>query len=443
MNDTSTTDSSNDEAQEVQEVGETQPEHDTNLEDTRDANDTQTAGEAQSPEPDPEPDPGAEPDPEPEPEPESDTVVDAESEPAASEPVEVKKVKKVKKPKLPGRDPIWAWSLVVFGLVLMTLASGTVYAAQFVVNRVEDSVTQATLLAPEARSSTETDSHAAVTGPLNFLLIGSDAREDNESNGERSDTIIILHIPASLDRAYLISIPRDLRVHIPAFEETDFDGIYGKINGAFQYGGGGLGGVQLLSQTLTNLFGIQFDGAAIIDFAGFSDVVDELGGVDMCVDVTTESIHMENADGTPKVYEVGCQHFLGWEALDYVRQRKTLPNGDYDRQRHQQQFLRALMAKAQSAGLMTDPLALDGILQAVGSSLTIDTNGLPLAELAYALRGMDPSSVAGVTVPSEPQTISGISYVIALEGAESLYTALSQDTMDAWVTSHSTWTNQV
>ncbi|MBT8225747.1 MAG: LCP family protein [Dactylosporangium sp.] len=362
----------------------------------------------------------------------------------------------------PKRDPIWAWCLVAFGTVLMVLASAAILGERILANRYQDSVKQEMLLAPDARAAAESRRHLTITGPLNFLLLGSDARADDPTNGQRSDTIIVLHIPASMDRAYLVSIPRDLRVRIPAFEPTGFRGSREKVNAAFHYGGGGVGGVQLLSQTLSDLLGVQFDGAAIIDFEGFSSVVDQFGGVDMCVDIRTESIHIgydengkflaprtgsegayRNPASTPKVYEPGCQHFEGWEALDYVRQRKTLPNGDYDRQRHQQQFLHAVLAQVKERGWMTNPLELDRVLRAVTGSLTIDVNGLPLDELAYALRDVDVAALAGVSVPSAPEMIGNTSYIIALSEAQLLYDALRTDTMDTWMESNSSWINRV
>lgn len=363
----------------------------------------------------------------------------------------------------PGRDPIWARLLVVVGVLLIFGSTGILGMERFLTARVEHAVQQEALLAPQARTSDSPgEKDSTVTGPLNFLLIGSDAREDDPENGSRSDTTVVLHIPASMDKAYLVSVPRDLQVQIPALREVGFGGSFEKINGAFGYGGGGAGGVRLLSQTLSDLMGIRFNGAAIIDFGGFKKVVDQLGGVDLCVDVRTESIHIGfDAEGkflaprtgpegayynplsTPKVYEPGCWHFRGWEALDYVRQRKTLPNGDYDRQRHQQDFLRAVLAKIRDQGLADNPLALDSLVQAVGRSLTIDTNGVPIDEVAYALRHVDPGNLTGMTVPSEPQMIGGISYVVALPGATDLYQALREDDLDAWAASNPTWTNNV
>jgi LCP family protein required for cell wall assembly len=253
--------------------------------------------------------------------------------------------------------------------------------------------------------------------------------------GARSDTIIIVHIPVTLDRAYMISIPRDLRVEIPPDPDRNFGGGFNKINASFQYGGEGSGGVQLLSATLTNLTGIHFDGAAVIDFSGFDKVVQELGGVHMCIDEQVRSIH------TGHLFTVGCQDLTPKETLDYLRQRETLKNGDFDRQRHQQQFLKAIFAKTFANGLAQNPIKLDQVIRAVGSSLTIDTNGVPLDQLVFTLRNINPSSLVGVRVPSATQTIDGVSYVVAQDQAQSLFDSVYDDTLGHWASENPTWVN--
>jgi LCP family protein required for cell wall assembly len=350
---------------------------------------------------------------------------------------------------------------VIFGTFIVLLASGVVVTSRVLAHRYETSVTKASLLAPAARASGPAqERHSTIIGPLNFLLIGSDQRPDDPV--ERSDTVIVVHIPASLDRAYLISVPRDLRVPIPAFPETGFRGWTDKINAAFQHGGGGAGGVRLLSETLTNLLGIRFDGAVIVNFSGFQKVVQLLGGVHMCIDVRTESHHIghdkngnflapwygpdgqyRNHASTPVVYEPGCQHLAAWQALDFVRQRKSLPDGDYGRQRHQQQFLRAVFDRAQAKDLTSNPLELDRFIRAVGSSLTVDTNGVPVDELMFALRNVRPGNLLGLQLPSAPEMYGGVSYIIASQEAEKLYTALRDDTLEAWAAANPSWVNRI
>ncbi|GIH13113.1 LCP family protein [Rugosimonospora africana] len=342
------------------------------------------------------------------------------------------------------RRPLWAKVLVSVGAVLVLLSAGTVAGLHYLAGRYDKSVHKAILIDPGARVQPTDDGGLtapfigpAVTGPLNFLLLGSDARDTDPSNGQRSDTIILVHIPASLDRAYLISIPRDLRVRIPADPATGFEGGRQKINAAFNYGGGGVGGFQLLSKTLNQLINIKFDGAAIINFDGFQNAVKLLGGVNLCVDEKTKSIH------TKVTYQVGCQHMAPWQALDYVRQRELLPEGDYDRQRHQQQFLKAIFQEAIDQGIATNPIKLDQLIRAVGSALTVDTNGVPLANLVFGLKGINAGSLVGIKLPSEPQMIGGVSYVVAEDEATSLYQAIASDTLEDWVAANPSWVNAI
>jgi anionic cell wall polymer biosynthesis LytR-Cps2A-Psr (LCP) family protein len=86
-------------------------------------------------------------------------------------------------------------------------------------------------------------------------------------------------------------------------------------------------------------------------------------------------------------YNAGCQHLEAWQALDYVRQRYQFPNGDYDRARHQQQFLKAVLAKAKSQG-MTNPTKAISIMKAAGSALTVTTNGVDIADWAFTLKNV-------------------------------------------------------
>jgi LCP family protein required for cell wall assembly len=338
--------------------------------------------------------------------------------------------------------------------VLVVASGGLIGAEKVLAKRYNDSVKRDTLLADDARAADSARAPSQITGPLNFLLLGSDARPVDNVDGNRADTIIIAHIPETLDRVYLVSIPRDLRVEIPPYEPTGFTGSHEKINSAFQYGGGGSGGVQLMSMTLANLLNVRFDGAALVDFTGFQDVVKALGGVDMCVDHRVVSEHVgfdedgkylsPHQGGTPVVYEVGCREFNGWQALDYVRQRYSLPDGDYGRQRHQQQFLQAVLRKARANGLATNPIKLDRLIRAVAGTLTVDTGGMSLESLMFGLRDIGTDDIIGVTVPSEPQWIGNTSYIIPFE-AESmvLYEALASDTLGGWVEANPQWVNRL
>jgi polyisoprenyl-teichoic acid--peptidoglycan teichoic acid transferase len=320
------------------------------------------------------------------------------------------------------KDPLWARLLIIGGALLMVVAGGGIVAKNIIFSYATKSVSQEDLLGNSGTKGQQ-KGHVSITGPKNILLIGIDARPDqNVTDLVRADSIIVLHIPAAHNAAYLMSIPRDTWVKIPPFNngKKKSGTQYDKINGAYALGGNGLTGaeqrrnsVQLLAETIKSLWGITFDGAAIVDFTGFQQVVNVLGGVDMYVDQRTVSVHIGHdkkgnvkvpfkqytkSDGstgltpipgvTPVVYNVGYQHLVPWQALDYVRQRELLPNSDYDRQRHQQQFIKAIFKKMLSKDVLTNPVQFNKVLDVVGKSMTIDSGGIDLGDWAYAMRAI-------------------------------------------------------
>ena len=107
--------------------------------------------------------------------------------------------------------------------------------------------------------------------------------------------------------------------------------------------------------------------------------------------------------GPQAEYKKGKRQLNGWQALDYVRQRypeNGVPDGDYGRQRHQQQFIKAMAAKATSADVIGDPLKLDRVLRAAGESLIFSGRGTSIAEFAYALRGIRPDAIQMIKLPA-------------------------------------------
>ncbi|WP_165823256.1 LCP family protein [Micromonospora globispora] len=312
----------------------------------------------------------------------------------------------------------------------MLLATVAVTGLHWLTNRYNRAVVKEQLLDSSARQK-RTD----LSGALNYLLVGSDHRAGATAEDQRSDSILIVHVPAGMRQAYLISIPRDLLVAIPP--APGYGGGQDKINAAYEHGGGGEAGTRLLSATLTRLTGLRFDGAALVDFSGFQQVIDLLGGIQMCVDTPVRSIH------TKTLFTPGCQQMDGARTLDYVRQRYDLPGGDYDRQRHQQQMLRAVLDKAGQTHLRNDPVKLDQVLRAVGGSLTVDTNGVPVENLVLALRSLPADALRGVQVPSYPQTIDSVSYVLLDNGSDGLFDALRGTRMPQWAGANPRWVNRL
>jgi LCP family protein required for cell wall assembly len=312
---------------------------------------------------------------------------------------------------------------VVLGVLLMLGSVSGVAGRWAARSYANHSVHRQDLLGGAAKEPAAEKKHASLTGAKTILLVGVDNRPDQPvADLIRADSIIIVHVPSTYDSAYMVSLPRDLRVEIPAFNNGKFryNGGHDRINAAYAFGGTNLTGdaqrqkaVELLALTIRENFGISFDGAAIVDFTGFQQVVNVLGGVDMYVDQRTVSVHIgftrdgrtkvpfrqsTGKDGSirldpvagvaPQVYEVGQQHLSPWQALDYVRQRETLPNSDYDRQRHQQQFLKAVVRQILSADTLSNPVKLAEVLKIVGRSMTVDSGNYDMDDWIYAMRSI-------------------------------------------------------
>ena len=317
------------------------------------------------------------------------------------------------------KDPTWARVVLIVGAVLVVLSGGTMAVAQTVISRATDSLTQGSLLEGDAAAE-DGEAGNDIDGAVNLLLAGIDARPEGSpgaaDQGVLADTIIILHIPETHDQAYLISIPRDWRVDVPPHPKANFAGGVSKVNGAFSIGYAIEGtelekrssGMALLSTTINKQTGITLNGAAIIDFNGFASVIHALGGVDMCIDEEATSAHLGvDADGklvqgwhsedygiqlpagaTPLVHKKGCRKMSETEALDYARIRKSLSDGDYGRQRHQQQLIKAIVKQATTAGVLTDLGKLDGLTKAAGEAFVLDTGGIPPADFLFTLKGV-------------------------------------------------------
>jgi len=327
----------------------------------------------------------------------------------------------------------WRWTAAVAVLVL--LAAGAVVAT-ILQSRYE--VPQDDLFGDEAPASPTPspsptpEPGADLVGPLNLLLVGIDPRANQPAWVPNADAVLILHVPASRTRAYLFSLPRDLRVDVPAFEPAGYGGGRTKLTHAMSEGSEVPGeelpdtaqGFALLAETVSDYTGIErFDAGAVLNFGGFTDLVDAVGGVDLYVDQRVASQHREPDGshrelrpggggylGPQRVYEVGQQHLEGWEALDYARQR-YLEGGDYSRQRHQRQLIRALVERLFDQDLVTNPVRLDAVLRALGDALVFDGRGHRVIDFGYALRRVTAERITLVGLPGGSVLGNGGGYI--------------------------------
>ncbi|MFC7327480.1 LCP family protein [Marinactinospora rubrisoli] len=234
---------------------------------------------------------------------------------------------------------------------------------------------------------------AGARGALNFLVIGSDSRGELDSGrqsdlgvghveGQRSDTMMLVHLNRDRDAITVVGIPRDSWVDIPGHGGN-------KINAAYAFGG-----PQLAVQTVESATGVRIDHYVEIDFGGFVDVVDAVGGIEVCL---PEAIHDDKAHLS---MEAGTHHVDGTEALAFARTRQT-SNGDLDRIDRQQQVMSALLDQVLSTDTLSDPDRFTRFLDTALRSLTVD-EGLDtgtINQLGNQLRDISLTDVAFTQVP--------------------------------------------
>lgn len=260
------------------------------------------------------------------------------------------------------------------------------------------------------------DEQVANTSGTNWLLVGSDSRqglseEDQQALGTggdvgegRTDTIMLLHIPRS-GQAQLVSIPRDSYVEVPGFGMD-------KINAAFAYGG-----PKLLTQTVEGNTGLHIDHYAEIGMGGLANVVDSVGGVDICV---AEPINDPLAGID---LQEGCQKLEGSDALGYVRTRATAM-GDLDRVQRQREFFAALLDKITSPATLINPFRSISLINHTASSFIVGDGDhvWHLARVALAMgSGVDTETVP---IGGFQDTVVGNVVLWDDEGAQQLWDSM-------------------
>ncbi len=232
--------------------------------------------------------------------------------------------------------------------------------------------------------------------PMTVLLIGSDSRENAREQeaaarasgayqDQRADSLMLVHVPADRRSVHVVSIMRDLYVNIPGYG-------YSKINDSLL-----VGGIPLVMQTVGQLMGTSIDHTIMLDFNGFRSLTDNLGGIDVDVTVPFQSTH-----DTGHVFTPGINHLDGQAALEFVRERYAFVDGDYQRVRNQQTYLRAVLARLTAGGALNDVTAVRALVGFAGNYLTVNQGFDPVsvAILAYAMRGIDPNSIVSMTLPT-------------------------------------------
>ncbi|MGC9498235.1 LCP family protein [Streptomyces sp. WG7] len=272
----------------------------------------------------------------------------------------------------------------------------------------------------------------AGNGSENILVLGSDTRADGnkelgggtDDGTARSDTAMVVHVHKGHKKASVVSIPRDTLVDRPACTDTDGNEHPAAeevmFNSAYS-----TGGAACAVKTVESISGLRMDHYLEVDFSGFQQLVDDLGGVEV---TTTEAIkdpdsHLDLPAGT---------HTLtGEQALGLVRTRHGVGDGsDLGRIQLQQAFVKALADRVKDIGLLGNPKKLYDIADTATKTLTTDSDlgsVNSLMSFASGLKGIDASNMNMVTMPVVYDPADANRVLVEKTKAEQVWTALKND----------------
>ena len=323
-----------------------------------------------------------------------------------------------------GRHPVVS-ILAILATLTITFVSLSAYAAY---RSVYDSIHHVTVTSGELGKRPP-----KLNGSENILIIGSDSRNGTHGRfgrgiqGSRSDTSMILHISPTHTGATVISFPRDTMVPIFSCDRDDNGhpgqqaqpGVLEQLNSTFSYGG-----PACLWRTLEQVTSIHIDHFVEVDFAGFKSIVNDVGGVPVCLPYPIK-------DPASKLnLPAGKSMVHGDQALAFVRERHIGYGSDLQRINRQQVFLASLAQKIKQSSSLSDPTKLYGLVHDIASSLTTDS-GLTLTDMyavANSLKGLSTSALQFIMAPVVPYPPNPNDLVeFSQPSADALFRAIARD----------------
>ena len=262
---------------------------------------------------------------------------------------------------------------------------------------------------------------------VNILVLGTDSRTSAsdpsqwKEGAQRTDAIMIVQVSGDRKTVSVMSIPRDSWVEIPGHGQ-------GKINAAYSYGG-----PSLTIHTVENLTGIHIDHFAVANFESFVALTDEIGGVRVNLK-TPQTL-------AGKELGAGAQVLNGQQALAYTRERSSLPNGDFDRVKRQQTWMRSIVSRVLTNGTLSSPTALYSFLKTASRTVAVDESFTlnQMQSLALETRHLHSNDIAFMTVPTAGTgtSVDGQSIVTLDADADApLFKAFAEDRVRAYLTEH-------
>lgn len=262
---------------------------------------------------------------------------------------------------------------------------------------------------------------------VNILVLGTDSRTSAsdpsqwKEGAQRTDAIMIVQVSGDRKTVSVMSIPRDSWVEIPGHGQ-------GKINAAYSYGG-----PSLTIHTVENLTGIHIDHFAVANFESFVALTDEIGGVRVNLK-TPQTL-------AGKELGAGAQVLNGQQALAYTRERSSLPNGDFDRVKRQQTWMRSIVSRVLTNGTLSSPTALYSFLKTASRTVAVDESFTlnQMQSLALETRHLHSNDIRFMTVPTAGTgtSVDGQSIVTLDADADApLFKAFAEDRVSAYLTEH-------
>jgi LCP family protein required for cell wall assembly len=305
----------------------------------------------------------------------------------------------------------------VFVTVLSVLAFGAVAYGWAQLHHLTDNLTTIDVIGQQGKS-------VPPTGEQNILLVGLDTRTDaqgkplprelldqlhaggTDSGGDTTDTMILIHVPAGGGQAVAISIPRDSYVNVAdgyGKHKINSGYTYGKNASAKQLRAKGENGPQLevdssaagartAIQTVEQFTGLSINHYAAVNLAGFYSLSNAIGGVPVCLAAPVRDTY------SGANFPAGKQTVQGAQALQFVRQRHGLLNGDLDRIRRQQAFMASMSKAILSSGTLLNPSKLSNLIDALTGAITLD-KGWDVMQFAQQLSGLSAGAIRFVTIP--------------------------------------------
>ncbi len=268
-------------------------------------------------------------------------------------------------------------------------------------------------------------------GRVNILFLGKGGT--GHTAPDLTDTILIASIDPVQKDAAILSIPRDLYVKVPNYGSMKINGAYAAAKNSY------LGkhakdkdvaeqaekaGLESIENTLETTLGIPIHYYAMIDFDGFKQAIDAVGGVD--VNVTTSVYEVMYINGRNYVLDVkkGKQHFDGFRALAYSRSRHSTPRGDFDRSARQREIIVALKEKIFSLGTFGNPVKISQLLDAFGDHIRTNLSLGELMRLYEIGKGIEANKISSIGLADPPNNfvttgqINGLSVVVPRAGVD-------------------------